>query len=290
MTKELQHKFGGPWTVIKLEILQAYLKAFTTALSPRFDLIYIDAFAGKGDWVSATDANENAAVVEPRKGSAAIALENTPPFQEYYFVDLNPAHVEALREFIGLKGVGGASVICGDANEEVKRLAESIRAYNSKWRKKPKRALLFLDPYGMSVKWETLEEIARSGSIDLWYLFPINALLRQAAKRIDKVDEDKRAALTRVLGTTDWVGEFYKTPTQTDLFGGGPEAVRDANVAMFESYVAKRLKEIFPWVADPIQLPRMGLQKFSLFFAMSNDSEAAIKLATRIVNAISKSL
>lgn len=115
-------------------------------------------------------------------------------------------------------------------------------------------------------------------------------MLRQAAKEIEKVDSDKKAALTRVLGSSEWEREFYKPPAQTDLFGGGPEAIRDANVAKFEEYVAKRLREIFPWVAPPIQLPQTGLQKFSLFFAMSNNSDAAISLATRIVTAIRKSL
>lgn len=81
MTIEQQHKFGGPWTVIKLEILQSYLKAYTTALSQTFDLTYIDAFAGKGDWVPAAEADEQEALMEPRKGSAQIALENNPPFQ-----------------------------------------------------------------------------------------------------------------------------------------------------------------------------------------------------------------
>jgi len=44
-----QQKFGGPWTVEKLNILSDYLAFYTTALkSMPFDLIYIDAFAGTG--------------------------------------------------------------------------------------------------------------------------------------------------------------------------------------------------------------------------------------------------
>ena len=39
--------FGGGWTEQKLEILEAYLNAYTTALKKiPFDLVYIDAFAG----------------------------------------------------------------------------------------------------------------------------------------------------------------------------------------------------------------------------------------------------
>ena len=42
-------RFGGPWTIEKLDILEAYLDRYTTALKGQaFDLIYIDAFAGTG--------------------------------------------------------------------------------------------------------------------------------------------------------------------------------------------------------------------------------------------------
>lgn len=50
-TGDLQ-EFGGPWTILKIEILKKYLSAFTSALkyqpSPEnpFDLIYIDARNG----------------------------------------------------------------------------------------------------------------------------------------------------------------------------------------------------------------------------------------------------
>ena len=46
-----EHSFGGPWTQEKLEILSRYLDAYTTALKNQpFRLIYIDAFAGPGNW------------------------------------------------------------------------------------------------------------------------------------------------------------------------------------------------------------------------------------------------
>ncbi len=43
-------RFGGSWTKEKLDILQRYLNAYTTALKNQpFRLWYIDAFAGTGD-------------------------------------------------------------------------------------------------------------------------------------------------------------------------------------------------------------------------------------------------
>jgi len=49
------HSFGGPWTMIKLDLLARYLEFFSTALQHRpspeqpFTRIYIDAFAGTGE-------------------------------------------------------------------------------------------------------------------------------------------------------------------------------------------------------------------------------------------------
>ncbi len=45
----VDHCFGGAWTEIKLDILEKYLDFYTVALKKqRFELLYIDAFAGSG--------------------------------------------------------------------------------------------------------------------------------------------------------------------------------------------------------------------------------------------------
>ena len=47
-------KFGGPWTILKVEMVAGYLKAFTTLLfnkpsaSRPFKRVYIDGFGGSG--------------------------------------------------------------------------------------------------------------------------------------------------------------------------------------------------------------------------------------------------
>jgi hypothetical protein len=49
-------KFGGPWTIMKVEMVAGYLKAFTTLLfnkpspSRPFKRVYIDGFAGSGSF------------------------------------------------------------------------------------------------------------------------------------------------------------------------------------------------------------------------------------------------
>jgi hypothetical protein len=45
----IEHHYGGPWTEIKLDAVEYYLKCYTAALSKvPFDLWYVDAFAGTG--------------------------------------------------------------------------------------------------------------------------------------------------------------------------------------------------------------------------------------------------
>ena len=45
----VEHRFGGHWTEIKLDMLHRYLRFYMTALKQKpFGKIYIDAFAGTG--------------------------------------------------------------------------------------------------------------------------------------------------------------------------------------------------------------------------------------------------
>ena len=86
------HRFGGPWTVKKLEVLKAYLSAYAHVLKNQpFNRIYIDAFAGTGD--RAATRQETAMLMEiPEldeitKGSARLALEIDPPFDRYIYIE-----------------------------------------------------------------------------------------------------------------------------------------------------------------------------------------------------------
>ncbi len=285
-----EHKFGGPWTAIKLSVLGNYLKSYSTALKfQKFQLLYIDAFAGSGTYTP-TSSTEDGGLTEQRKGSAAIALDLAPAFHKYIFVEKDVGRANALRLKLGEYPSANAEVINSSANEAVPEICRSIIRHNKSRPKHPIRAVLFLDPYGMEVDWGVLEAISATKVIDLWYLFPIGGALRQVPYDSKKMDEHKHAALTRILGTNEWEQLVYKPPPQTDLFGTGPDKERDIDVAKFELYVTQRLEELFPFVLPPIALPPTSLQKFSLFFAISNESTAAKTLAEKIAKAIKESV
>ena len=92
-------QFGGAWTEEKLQILERYLDAYTTALkNTPFNLVYIDAFAGAGQ----IDLQEDRDAAGFRRGSTLRAIQiRDKPFDELVFVEKDPARcadLERLRD------------------------------------------------------------------------------------------------------------------------------------------------------------------------------------------------
>jgi len=168
------HRFGGDWTQAKLDVLEHYLAAYTRALKNKptaarpFRKAYIDAFAGTGSR-AAREPTPSApaetllfpdlAEPAPQKlldGSARLALRVEPRFDRYIFIERNRercAQLEGLKtEFPAL--AGDIDVRQGEANEVIRGLCRSPERWKSR------RAVLFLDPYGMQVEWTTIEAVA----------------------------------------------------------------------------------------------------------------------------------
>lgn len=276
----MKHSFGGPWTQIKLDMLQRYLEAFNVALQNqptaqnRFRRIYIDAFAGTGECEI-----KSGATVETIAGSAKIAIGTVPQFDELHLVDLDPVHAGELRRLAADKAQ--VAVHQADANNALQEIVRGIDWSSS-------RGVLFLDPYGMTVPWSTLELVASTRALDVWYLFPLSAIYRQAAHDFVKIDDAKLAALDSVLGTRAWRDEFYETSAQANLLGTEPALVRRANPGEIATFVHKRLAEVFKgWVSKPLMLnSARGAPLFALFCCISNPSERAVKLSQRIASHI----
>lgn len=202
--------YGGPWTLEKLQILRAYLNAYTTALKNQpFRLMYIDAFAGTGS-VNLPERDPDAR--EFHDGSAAIALEvQDKPFDRLIFVEQDPAHCQTLA---GLKNVHHGRDIRienSDANHYLRSLQEDWREW---------RGVLFLDPFATQVECSTLKEIAALQALDTWILFPVSAVARMLpkSKRPDDISDQWAQRLTSVFGDEEW-RELYREAQQRDLFG-----------------------------------------------------------------------
>jgi three-Cys-motif partner protein len=287
-----KHSFGGPDTEDKLARLRAYLPAFTTALKHQgFALVYIDAFAGSGKRTEELPAlsllgGNNA---EPQTvdvpGSARLAIETTPPFHRLVLIENHPKRYAALEELRA--EFSNRQIEChkGDANAVVQEICRTTRWHGVK----PIRGVIFLDPYGMEVEWATVQAIAQTKALDVWYLFPLMGIYRQAANDAVDIDDSKRALITRVLGTHEWGDAWYGTPHgQKDMFGHQQTPVRTVNVDTIESYVKSRLETVFKGaVLEPFRThTKKGAPLASLFFAVSNPSQRAVQVATDIARHI----
>lgn len=84
----------GQWSELKLEIVEKYGAAYTTAFAGqkgrRLKKYYIDAFSGAGVHLSKQTGRQI-------EGSPARALKVSPPFDHFYFIDLDPEKTAYLK-------------------------------------------------------------------------------------------------------------------------------------------------------------------------------------------------
>jgi three-Cys-motif partner protein len=213
------------------------LQAFTTALKRQgFMLVYIDACAGSGDRTETLptlpllDGNDATPQTMTVPGSARLAIEVSPPFDYLLLIERDPGRFSDLRRLV--TKYPGRQIEChrGDANEVVQRFCCRAPWRGSRLVANGMRGVIFLDPYGMQIDWQTVETIAATESLDCWYFFPLMGLYRQAANARPDIDDYKRARLNRVLGNNDWERSWYSTPHgPTDLFGDPADSVRMAD-------------------------------------------------------------
>ncbi len=229
-------EFGGEWTTKKLNILEDYLNAYTTALkSQLFDLWYIDAFAGTGDIdTSTSDQNEFRLFIE---GSAKRAISvKDKPFDRLIFVERDSDrcfHLEKLQRENKSRNI---EIKNTDANQYLSNL-------EGNWNKR--RGVLFLDPFSIQVEWATLQKVAAYEALDTWILFPVSTIARMLPQSRSPEDIDVRWAsrLTSVFGNASWRG-LYKRRLQHDLFD--PDAQeREQGIEGILGLYKDRLWELF---------------------------------------------
>ena len=287
----MAHSFGGQWTIEKLEKVRDYLQVYVTALKNKgFHLTYLDAFAGTGfvttaeipAFQSLLSGFEEADAKEFIAGSAKNALEVTPPFDQYIFIEKNIDRLVELDE-LGKQSPTLASRIrleSGDANEYLKRFCEQD------WNQR--RAVIFLDPYGMQVKWETIKAIAATQAIDVWILFPLGVAVNRLLRKDGNISEATRKTLSEMFGTEDWFDAFFKTREIIGLFETMTLLEKTANLDSIADYFNRRLATIFAGVSNH---PRRLLNSknnplYLLCFAVGNPEPKAIGLALKLADYI----
>lgn len=291
LTTPPEHSFGGDWTEKKLAAVKSYLQAYQIALKNQtFQTLYIDAFAGTGyrknsscDGFGLFSDLDKQETNKFHAGSARIALEIEPSFSQFIFIEQDQSkcqELELLKDVFPSKS-SSILIINDEANQVLSRILKQKDWFNN-------RAVLFLDPYGMNVEWETIGKIAGTKAIDLWYLFPLGIGVNRLLVKDGEFPKGFDQKLDKVFGDTSWRDEFYKTITKNTLFGEVSEVKeKTATFPTIEAYILERLKSIFPGVAEnPLTLYNSkNSPLYLLCFAVGNErgKNPALRMAKHIL-------
>jgi three-Cys-motif partner protein len=295
--------FGGAWTKAKLDCVEEYASRYLQVMRKQHwaTLHYVDAFAGSGkrELGGGADSGQTLEVESLfgsqddtkevqgfHRGSVLRALEasasSSRQFDQFLFIDAHRPSCEDLRKTISLEYphlLDSIDVRCQDANLA---LAEYLQ--KTDW--STTRSLVFLDPFGLEVQWETIKALAATQACDVWYLFPLGGMIRMM-ENSGKIPDLWRSRLDELLGTPQWYDEFYRI--ERTLFG--ERLLKDASTSHILDYVRNRLRQAFPAVSKAgILRNSKGFPLFALMLAVANPSPRAMRTALSIGNHLVKGL
>jgi three-Cys-motif partner protein len=295
----------GPWAQDKLERLRKYLHAYTSIMKEQKwceGYYYIDAFAGPGEHEvrkrKTTSRNEaqqtlldvanyGAEQEEQRQflaGSPRVALDLQFPFTHYIFVERSADRIAALDR---LKTEYGSARSIHIREEECTEYLRDRIAVNPKMDWRTNRAIVFLDPFGMQVDWQTIEELAKTQAIEIFLNFPVGmAIQRLLLRQPDNFTDDRQRRLDEYFGSPDWKGVLYKRrPT---LFDEGEstaeqEKIEKSGAALLKWYRG-RLRTIFSHVSKAA-LIRNTKRGHLYYLLLASHNKTGVKIANEILSA-----
>jgi three-Cys-motif partner protein len=246
----------GIWSEIKLAILSEYGSAYTRLLKAKAwckGLTYVDAFAGAGVHVSK-------ATGKMIPGSPLNALYVQPPFDQIVLIDVDSEKIQSLQAICGADR--RVEFQPGDCNNVLTSKVLPRLQFSSYW-----RALCVLDPYGIhgeTLRWATVQQIAKAGTFDMFLNFPLMDINRNTLrKRLESAATPDIAAFTAFWGGEEWKPKMY----QEDLFGGLDKVGTNRTLALA---FQERLRDVagFKYVPEPILMKNAkGGELYYLFFA-----------------------
>ncbi len=211
-------QFGGSWSESKLNCVENYALAYLQVMQKQhwYILHYVDAFAGRGKQVLKSSTPSSAERLELESffgdyseradtetflvGSSLRALSasrsSARPFAHFTLIEADKSSCDELEaviqsEFPDMKDK--VDVICKDANVALNEYIDLVD-----WTRT--RAIVFLDPYGLEVRWETVVRLATTGACDVWYLFPLGGVIRMMTND-GRIPERWQVRLDQLFGT-----------------------------------------------------------------------------------------
>ncbi|MCY3868197.1 MAG: three-Cys-motif partner protein TcmP [Gemmatimonadetes bacterium] len=249
----------GPWSEIKLEIIQKYASAYSVILSKKVILshAYIDAFSGPGFHLSKTDKDRFI------QGSPWIALETEPRFDDYYFIDMDSDKTDILEDLA--QNHDRVHISNGDCNDLlINDIFPEVQYEDYR------RALCLLDPYGLNLNWEVISQAGQMRSVEIFLNFPTMDMNRNVFRQHpEMVSQHNINRMNAFWGDESWRDIVYSESQQTDLFDNNAiEKVSDNDIVARAFQDRLKNKAGFQHVPSPLPLKNStGATLYYLFFA-----------------------
>ena len=188
----------GKWAEEKHAIVSLYAKPFSTGMKEKWDeRVYIELYAGAG-FAKIRDTSRIIA------GSPIQALLLEDPFDKYIFCEKNARELDALRVRLARTApLAKAEFICGDCNQRVDDIIAAIPAHSPQHHV---LSLCFVDPYNISIKFETLRKLS-ARYVDLLVLL---ALYMDAARNYENYIKEEQVKIDEFLGSRTWRQSWEK--------------------------------------------------------------------------------
>ena len=279
-------EWGGPWTEKKLEAFSKYVRSYLTIMNkyPFWKTIYFDGFAGSGtrEKQNNTELMLQLNITEEEektyKGAAerVLALKDLS-FDFYYFIDKNDLSLQKLKDKLDEKFKDKTIIYRSvDANHQLLELANALKT-------KKIAALVFLDPFGMQIDWNSIENLKDTRS-DVWILVPTGVIVNRLLDRAGKLKFSNKLQSFFGLTIEEIKNYFYTEQIEQTLFGEEEIITKVQQPIEKIAYLyAERLNTIWKHVTEkPLVLTnRNGTPIFHLIFASNNQN--ALKIAKQII-------
>lgn len=276
--------WGGSWTEEKLRAFENYVKAYLKIMNKCRDLyhwklIYFDGFAGSGSRSQMEDDLQIFSQDSDVYKGAAERVLSIPDrgFDYYYFIDKDKKASEALdAKFKGLELNAQLVFRSDDAGNQIRKWADVVR------RHKEYKTLMLLDPFGMQIKWDSIE-LLKDLSVDLWILLPSGVIVNRLLKKTGELLAANRLVEFFGMSEDEICRYFYFKEEDLTFFGNAEVTTKcDRPIQKIAELYTSRLKSIFPYVSErPLRL--LNSKNCPIFhFVFASKNKTAVKIASDI--------
>jgi len=194
----------GNWSEHKYALLANYCGIFTGGMQAKWNLVYIDLFAGAGY----ARIRETGSIT---KTSALLALATKKPYDAYLINELDSERYSALVQRCQRHSDGRAFKTFNlDANTGVAEILGNVPDFANR---RGNLMFCFLDPFSLNLEFDTVKTLGQH-KVDLMILL---ALQMDARRNLTYYIREESEKIARFLGDPDWRAKFAKrqqTPSE----------------------------------------------------------------------------